>query len=108
MNDLRVMRERQLDMSAALDATGDLDTYAQPALVIQTTTVSTYPAAAAEYYACNPVQLSGPETEGATPTFTVDTSTTLFALNLGTQIPPNGTYLVIHGGSGRWSFRYDG
>jgi hypothetical protein len=108
MNDLRVMRERQLGTSTDLDALLGEDPYAAPALVVITTTVSVYPVTATVFYACNPVQLSGTETEGSVPTFTADTNTVLYALNLGTQVPPNGTYLIIHGGSGRWVFRYDG
>ena len=65
-------------------------------MCVITTTVTTYPTSAAEFYACNPELLTGSETEGATPTFTADTATVVYALNLGTAIPPNGTKLVIH------------
>jgi hypothetical protein len=73
-----------------------------------TTTVTTYPVAASAYYACNPELLTGPETEGAAATFTADTATIMYAFNVGTAIPPNGTKLVIHGAGGRFCFRYDG
>jgi hypothetical protein len=108
MNDLRVMRERQLVASAVLDSVVDRDTFASAALVAQTTTVATYPTTAAVFYACNPVQITGSEAEGATPNLQTDTSTVLYALNLGGQIPPIGTFLVMHAAGGRWSFRYDG
>ena len=77
-------------------------------MCVITTTLTTYPTTAGVYYACNPELLSGAETEGATPTFTADTGTVVYVLNLGTQIPPNGTKLIIHSTGGRWVFRYDG
>jgi hypothetical protein len=108
MNDLRVLRDRQTAASAALDRSVGTDPYASAALCVITTTVTTYPTSAAEFYACFPELLTGSETEGAVPTFTPDTATTLYALNVGTAIPPSGTKLVIHGVGGRWVFRYDG
>jgi hypothetical protein len=77
-------------------------------MCVITTTVSSYPASAAEFYACNPELLTGSETEGAVPAFTADSATVIYAINLGTAIPPNGTKLVVHAAGGRWCFRYDG
>jgi hypothetical protein len=109
MNDLRILRDRQTAASSALDRSGAAaDLYGSAAMCVVTTTVSSYPASAAEFYACFPELLTGPETEGATPTFTADADTIVYALNLGTAIPPNGTKLVIHAAGGRWVFRYDG
>jgi hypothetical protein len=108
MNDLRVMRERQAAASSALDRSVGQDPYGSAAMCVITTTKTTYPTSAAEFYACNPELLTGPETEGAAATFTADTATVVFAVNVGTAIPPNGTKLVIHGAGGRWVFRYDG
>ncbi len=108
MSDLRVMRERQIAASSALDRSGDLAPYASAALIVVTTTVTTYPTSAAEFYACNPRQITGSVAEGASPVYTTDTSTVVYALNVGTQIPPSGTELVVHSVGGRWCFRYDG
>jgi hypothetical protein len=109
MNDLRILRDRQTTASSALDRSGaTADLYGSAAMCVVTTTVSSYPASAAEFYACNPELLTGSEAEGAVPTFTADTSTIVYALNLGTAIPPKGTKLVIHAAGGRWAFRYDG
>jgi hypothetical protein len=108
MNDLRILRDRQTTASDLLDRTGGQDPFGSAAMCVITTTVSSYPASAAEFYACNPELLTGSEAEGATPTFTADTATVVYALNLGTAIPPNGTKLVIHATGGRWCFRYDG
>jgi hypothetical protein len=108
VNDLRVLRDRQEAASAALDRSTGPDLYTSAALCVVTTTVTTYPTSAAEFYACFPELLTGAETEGATPTFTPDTATTLYALNVGTAIPPLATKLVIHSVGGRWVFRFDG
>jgi hypothetical protein len=109
VNDLRVLRDRQTAASSTLDRSGAAaDLYGSAAMCVITTTVSSYPAVAAEFYACNPELLTGSEAEGAVPTFTADTATVVYALNLGTAIPPNGTKLVIHAAGGRWVFRYDG
>jgi hypothetical protein len=110
VGDLRVMRERHARATDALDQLGaDSDSaHASAALIVVTTTVSVYPTSAAQFYACNPQIITGSETEGASPTYTTDTATTIYALNVGTQIPPNGTELVVHSVGGRWVFRYDG
>ena len=49
--------------------------------------MTTYPTSATAFYARNPELLSGAETEGAAATFTTDTATVVYALNLGTAIP---------------------
>ena len=108
MNDLRVLRDRQEAASAALDRQDDLAAFGSAALCVATGTVTTYPTSPAEFYACVPLLLTGSEAEGATPTFTPDTATTLYALNVGTAIPPATTKLVIHSVGGRWVFRFDG
>jgi hypothetical protein len=108
-NDLRILRERQLVASDALDRAGaSQDPYGSAAMCAITTTASSYPTAAGAFYACNPELLTGSVAEGATPTFTADTSTIEYAFNLGTAIPPVGTILVIHSVGGRWCFRFDG
>ena len=89
-------------------AAASVEQYGSAAMCVITTTVTTYPVAAGNFYACNPEILTGSEAEGAAPTFTADTTTIVYAFNLGTAIPPNGTKLVIHAAGGRWVFRYDG
>jgi hypothetical protein len=108
MNDLRILRDRQLAAENALDRSSGDDSYGSAAMCAITTTVTRYPTTAGVFYACNPELLTGAETEGATPGFSADTSTIVYALNLGTAIPPNGTKIVIHSVGGRWGFRYDG
>lgn len=74
------------------------------AALLRTFTETTYPTVAASVYACHPVSIGVAETEGATPTFTVDTTRTIYALNIGTQIPATGTNLIGHVCGGRWVF----
>ncbi len=108
MNDLRILRDRLAVAQSSLDRADSNGAYGSAAMCVITTTVTTYPTTAARFYACNPELLTGSEAEGATPTFTADTATVVYALNLGTAIPPNGTKLVVHAVGGRWSFRFDG
>jgi hypothetical protein len=108
MNDLRILRDRLATSTSALDRVAVDGPYGSAAMCVITTTVTTYPTVAAAFYACNPTLLTGAETEGAVPTFTDDANTVVYALNVGTAIPPNGTRVVIHAAGGRWEFRYDG
>lgn len=106
MSELRVLRERLQAAGEDLDRAVGNDTFGSPALIVKTTTIDTYPTTAATFYACLSQQLTGTEDEGDTPTYTADDGT-LFALNLGTKIPPSGTTLIVHSVGGRWVFRYD-
>jgi hypothetical protein len=108
MVDTRILREQQ----AATLATADrLATFAEDgtvAILAQTTTVTTYPTVPGAFYACVPLWIDGPETEGATAAFTFNGTRTIYAFNLGTQVPPVGTRIIAHSCGGRWAFRYDG
>lgn len=106
MSDQRVMRSRQSDSSDALDRSAQQQPYGNAAMCVITTTVATYPTAAGSYFACNPTLLSAAEIEGNPATFTDDTSTVVYAMNLGANIPAPGTRIIIHGGSNRWTFRF--
>ena len=67
MNDLRIMRERQLAVSAALDRLDAAEPYGSAALCVITTTVTSYPTTANVFYGCLPELITGSETEGARP-----------------------------------------
>jgi hypothetical protein len=109
MNDLRVLRDRQTAAADRLDTVGDSDDpHGSAALFAITTTFSSYPITPTAYYALHPQIITGVETEGGSPTVTPDLGTFIYALNLGTQIPPVNTQIVIHSAGGRWVFRYDG
>jgi len=109
MSESRTLRNRAADADAAADnARSDKPPGCAAAMLVTTTTVTTYPTSAAAYYACNPTYAGGAEVEGGAASYYVDTSTVLYGLNEGTQVPPNGTRVVLHAASGRWEFRYDG
>jgi len=78
------------------------------AILAQTRVAVSYPTGATAFYACSPLQVDGPEIEGAAATFTQDSSRIIYAFNLGTQVPPVGTQIIAHACGGRWVFRYDG
>jgi hypothetical protein len=77
-----------------------------PALLAQTTTLTAYPTTAQAYYACRPLSLFGAEVEGG-PGAVAPGSSTFFALNLGSTVPPAGTQVVATFVGNRWVFRYD-
>ncbi len=104
----RIERERQLDLERVVDQIPTGDDGGSAARLVTTTTITTYPTSAAEFYACNPTEIDGNETEGGSASYTTDTDQVIYVLNLGTQIPPTGTRLVAHAVGGRWVARYDG
>jgi hypothetical protein len=108
MNDIRILRERQTLIRATSDRIAPFVEDGSVAILAKTTTVSVYPTVPGACYACVPLQVDGPEIEGAAASFTADPSRTLFAFNLGKAVPPVGTKLIATSCGGRWSFRYDG
>ena len=108
MSEARVMRIRQEDATSAARRLTSAGLYGSEAVLVQTTARGNYPKAASAFYACTPLRIDGPETEGAGAAFSVDPSRTIMALNLGSKSPPVGTKLIIHSSGGRWAFRYDG
>ena len=77
-----------------------------PALLARTTTIQSYPTAAQSFFACQPVTVLGTEAEGNAGVVYPGTST-FFALNIGSTIPPAGTQVVATFVGSRWVFRYD-
>jgi hypothetical protein len=78
-----------------------------PCLLAQTTTISSYPSSAQNFYACTPLSVLGAEDEGGQGTITPGSSTFL-ALNLGTAVPPAGSKVLATFVDNRWVFRFDG
>ena len=91
-------RLSQLDQTSAIGA---------PSLVAQTTTITSYPSAARQFYACRAQTVLGKEVEGGAGTLTPNPSLFL-ALNLGTVVPPVGTTILATFVDSRWVFRHDG
>lgn len=107
MNDLRIQRERQAALDVAVDNGAVNPSDCSAAAVLTTTVATTYPATAASFYACHPTDIGGTETEGGAASYVAGTAI-VFALNVGTQVPPPGTRVVAHAVGGRWVFRWDG
>lgn len=108
MNDIRLQRDRQARMNFAADNASPDSRDCSMSLLVQTTTVDTYPTAPNAFYAANPVQVGGDETEGGSASYYVDTSSTVYVYNEGSTIPSSGTRLIAHMAGGRYIVRYDG
>jgi hypothetical protein len=106
--DNRVERERQNALSRVIDRLASFAADGSTALLVTTTTVTTYPSTASSFYASNPTEIDGSEVEGGAASYTVDTTQVVYVINVGTQVPPVGTRVVAHAVAGRWVFRYDG
>lgn len=105
-DEARTIRERHADLLEQIDRLDRPDCPGET-VVAATTTATLYPSAAGSYYAMNPVQLGGAETEGASATTTADATRVFYAYNLGSTVPPAGTKVLCHSASGRWNFRFD-
>jgi len=107
MPDARILRDRQ---EAAFAATSRMASSAEEgsaAILVQTRAETRYPTTPGAFYACSPVSIDGPETEGAAAAVLTDASRLLFVYNLGNAIPPVGSKLVAHSCGGRWVVRFD-
>jgi hypothetical protein len=107
MNDDRVVRLRIDEARAFADLADNEQPITCYTVVGVTATDGAYPTMANSVYKCNTQLLDGDEYEGATVTFTAD-GQTVYAYNVGSQAPPQGTYVVIFSNGSRWQFRYDG
>jgi hypothetical protein len=76
------------------------------ASVLQTTTVGTYPTAAASAFGVKRVKVTAALSEGAPVTLAAE-GFVFYALNLGSAVPPSGTFVLATQASGKWVFRYD-
>jgi hypothetical protein len=105
---MRVERLRNLALLDSVERMGGLGTEGSPAHLLTTVEIETYPTTANVFYAGNPTYVSGTETEGGAAGYAADASQVIYALNVGTKVPPEGTRVVVHSVGGRWVFRYDG
>ncbi len=108
MPESRIERERQTALAGTLDRVVPFAADGSAAILVTTTTVTTYPVTAASFYASNPTEIDGDDIEGGMASYATDTTQIAYVLNVGTQIPPTGTRVVAHAVGGRWVFRYDG
>ncbi|HEV3122733.1 MAG TPA: hypothetical protein VGY53_12555 [Isosphaeraceae bacterium] len=106
-DDLRTARDRLSDLAGALDRAHESQPECALALVAVTFQESSYPTQAKSLFACKIQLVSGQETEGAAGVLTATTAT-IYAYNLGSAIPPQGTAILATQVGDRWTFRYDG
>lgn len=123
MSATRILRERVANQSDALDRVTPFAPFASAAVLGVTTTIKTYPTTPGAFYGIIPQRITGTDKEGDPGTFTSDLTppanppdpsapppptTMMVALNVGGQVPVQGTKVVCHAVGGRWVFQYDG
>ena len=101
------LRERDGALRDDLTRRDRVPSFGSPSLVVQTRAVAAYPTAPQRFFACVAQTVLGAEVEGGPASFTPGLAT-FYALNLGTSIPPVGTYVLATFVESRWIFRYDG
>lgn len=107
-DEARTLRNRLAAMEAVIDRLDARDATAPAgAIVLRTKTVGTYPTTATSFFACELVTPGGVEAEGASASLAA-VATTVYALGVGTKIPPTGTRVVAVIQDGRFAFQYDG
>jgi len=100
------LRRRHMDLLDQIDRKTE-SAAGNSTVLVKTVTVSTYPTAVQSFFGVQRAIVSGTEAEGQTPTFTLHGST-FYAANVGSTVPPSGTYVLASLVGGRWEFRYDG
>jgi hypothetical protein len=107
MSEARTNRNRSIAIDDMADRLAQPNPYVHRSLVVITTTVTAYPTVAQSVYACLQSDPTVAESEGATATYANGTGI-LYALNVGTAVPPPGTRLILEAVKGKWLFRFDG
>lgn len=106
-DEARTLRSRVAELADALDRLDSESSDGNPAMLVQTVAVGTYPTAANKFFAAHPVDPGGPEGEGNTISATVGGGIVYLA-NLGSAVPPAGTKLLARSINGRWVGVYNG
>jgi hypothetical protein len=104
---VRDVRSRQFDLIGEVDRLPGSEMDTGLSMLLQTFTEGTYPTVAARVYACHPVVSDATDTEGESAALTVDTGVTIYAVNVGSAIPADGTVVVAAAVGGRVVFRHD-
>lgn len=97
----RIDRRRIEDIRTEADRNWQGKPEGAQAVVVQTATKTTYPAAAGSYFWCEIMRVSGDPVEGGTISYG-GTGQHLYAYNLGTTRPPVGTKTLARQAGGRW------
>jgi hypothetical protein len=103
---MRTDRDRHADALEDLDLLPEDQQGGSAGELLQTFTESVYPTTAGRVYACHPVLIDVDDTEGAEPTYTVDALVTIYAVNIGSEIPDTGTKVIGIAVGGRMVFEH--
>lgn len=108
IDEARTLRRRHDDLLDDVDTAVAHAGAHGAALLVKTTTKTSYPTVAGVFYYVQYQTASGTETEGGAGTLTADSAGLFYALNLGSAIPPAGTAVIAVFSDSLWTFRYDG
>ncbi len=103
---MREDRNRQLEALTDFDRQGPNLPTGNTGVLLKTFTQSVYPTAAASVFACHPCNCDADDTEGAAPSFAVDSSQIIFALNIGATVPASGSLVIGISTGGRVVFAF--
>jgi hypothetical protein len=106
MSESRIMRSRQADLEQYNDRLAPNSIDCDVSVLGTTAEKEAYPTVAAAVYFIETANLDGSDAEGSTASVVADGGS-LFALNLGSQVPPVGTNVIVTSVGGRWCFRFD-
>lgn len=98
----RHVRALQQTHAAALGRAGETAPASTPSFIGQVVAGTTLPTVPDVWYLVNPVEIDGPEGEGAAPAFTADSTRKVPVLVIGDRAPKLGDMLNVFGVSGKW------
>jgi hypothetical protein len=102
-NETRILRDRQKAYEDAADrARSGVPAYGSPRMLVRVYDGGSMPTTTPRVYFTHPVLVTGAESEGGVGTLTVDTTTTVPVVVLGTKAPSVGDYLTAYSCSNRW------
>ena len=104
-DEARQLRNRVDELRQTLDALIEQPPSGSNTRSARTVTVTTYPTSAGVAYGIQFTDITCTESEGSTPTISVQTGTE-YAVNLGKTVPPVGTDILVEKEGGYWFFTY--
>jgi hypothetical protein len=103
----RILRERLANLESYDDRTSNASSNdCDVSVLAQTAVKKTYPVIANAVYFLQTGALDSKPTEGSAATITLDGGS-LFAVGIGSAVPPVGTNVIVSSVAGRWVFRFD-
>jgi hypothetical protein len=97
------LRQHQTALADAINQTlGAPTSYGSARCAVQIIDGGSMPTSTGYFFLANPVTFTGTETEGDADGGTADTTTTMYVLVLGSQVPDVGDILTAYSVGGRW------